>query len=165
MISKEQTIKNAIGALISVIFYTWFFTLLVENVQIGTPQEVKAEEKTEVKVVEKVVEKPISRYKEPDDIEGYIIYIFGKENGEKAIKMLKECENKTLDPEAENWNANGTWDFGLFQINQIHGKTKEQLKDWKFNTRFAYQLFVENGYSFSPWTCSYILGEKPFYER
>ena len=44
--------------------------------------------------------------------------------------------------DALNWNGNGTNDFGLFQINSIHGYTHEQLQDYKFNTDIAYKLFT-----------------------
>jgi hypothetical protein len=89
--------------------------------------------------------------------------VFG-DDAERGIKMLEECENKTLNPEAINWNRNGTWDFGLWQVNQIHGYSKEQLKDFRFNTKVAYKIFKNAGYSFSPWTCARYAGDKPFWK-
>ena len=99
-----------------------------------------------------------------ETIEGYIYHIFGYEEGSRSIKMLKECENKTLKTDAINWNGNGSWDFGLYQINSIHGYTQDQLADYKFNTRVAYKIYKNAGYSFSPWTCSYIIGTKSFWQ-
>jgi len=96
--------------------------------------------------------------------ETYILQVFGETNGLRAIKMLKECENKFMRTDALNWNGNGTYDYGLFQINSIHGYTKEQLADYKFNTRVAYKLFKASGYSFSQWTCSYVVGDKSFWQ-
>lgn len=98
-----------------------------------------------------------------DTPESYIREVFGYEQGERAIQMLKNCENKTLNPNAINWNGNGTWDYGLFQINQVHGYTQQQLADYKFNTRIAYKLYKNAGYQFTPWTCAYEIGETPFY--
>jgi len=89
--------------------------------------------------------------------------VFG-DDAERGIRMLEECENRTLNPEAINWNKNGSWDFGLWQINSIHGYSKEQLKDYRFNTKVAYKLFKNAGYSFSPWTCARYAGDRPFWK-
>lgn len=95
-------------------------------------------------------------------VEEYIRLKFGV-YADKAVTILKTCENKTFNPTALNWNGNGTWDFGLFQINQVHGYTQEQLSDYKFNTDVAWKIFVRAGYQFTDWTCAYAVGEKPFY--
>ena len=110
---------------------------------------------------------PTEAIKRSDNpIEDYIIEIFGEEDGLKGIKMLKECENGSLNPKAVNdKNSNGTWDAGLFQINQIHGYTQEQLFDYKFNTRAAYKIYKASKNSFYQWSCSHIIGEIPFYLR
>lgn len=98
-------------------------------------------------------------------VEEYIIQVFGEVDGERGLKMLKTCENSTLNPTAINWNSNGTWDFGTWQVNQIHGYTQEELSDPYFNTDVAYKIYKNAGNSFYPWTCSYTIGEVPFYLR
>jgi len=96
--------------------------------------------------------------------ETYILQVFGETNGERAIKMLKECENKFMRTDALNWNGDGSYDFGLFQVNSIHGYTKEQLSDYKFSTRMAYRIFKNAGYKFTDWTCSYVVGDRSFWQ-
>jgi hypothetical protein len=95
-------------------------------------------------------------------VEEYIRLKFGV-YADKAVTMLKTCENKQLNPTAINWNSNGTWDFGLFQVNQVHGYSQEQLSDYKFNTDIAWKIFERAGFQFTDWTCAYAVGETPFY--
>jgi len=77
-------------------------------VQASEVFEGYSETKTEVIEVKYIVP--------ADTPEGIIREIFGKD-AERGIKMLRECENSTLNPEAINWNGNGTKDVGLFQVN------------------------------------------------
>ena len=112
-------------------------TALVGYVIAHTPKtEVMAQEPVETPVASP------SPLPTPETPESYIVSVFGQTNGERAVKMLKECENKKFTNDALNWNGNGTNDFGLFQINSIHGYTHEQLQDYKFNTDIAYKLFT-----------------------
>lgn len=123
--------------------------------------EVKASEPTPT-----IVPTPSSTpFVVPNTPKEYIRYIFGETAGAKAITMLETCENKQLRTDAVNWNGNGTTDAGLFQVNSIHGYTHEQLFDFKLNTRIAYKIYKNAGYSFSPWTCSYAVGEKSFWQK
>ena len=126
-------------------------------------QEIEVLAKEETEALESTTEVQNTIVEEVETPETYIKKVFGNEQGERAIKMLKECENKSLRIDATNWNKNGTWDKGLFQINQIHGYTEEQLFDYKFNIEVAYKIYKNAGYSFSPWTCAYHIGEVPFY--
>jgi hypothetical protein len=98
-----------------------------------------------------------------NSVEAYIYEVFGKD-AERGIKMLKECENKSMNPYAINWNNNGTWDFGTWQINQVHGYTQEELADPYFNTDVAYKIYKGRGNTFSAWTCSYVIGDKSFWQ-
>jgi hypothetical protein len=98
-----------------------------------------------------------------DPVEAYIYQVFG-DDAERGIKMLRECENKTMNPEAINWNSNGSSDFGLWQVNSIHGYTHEQLADPYFNTDVAYKIYQRRGNTFSAWTCSYVIGDKSFWQ-
>jgi hypothetical protein len=64
---------------------------------------------------------------------------------------IARCESG-LRPAAVHYNRNGTWDAGLFQINQIHGIPKAQLLNPSVNARYAYQLYVKQGTR--PWRAS-----------
>ena len=93
----------------------------------------------------------------------YVYEVFG-EDAERGITMLANCENKDFGTTRINWNRNGTWDFGLWQINSIHGYTQEELADPYFNTDVAYKIFKRAGSSFTPWTCAEHAGDIPFYK-
>ncbi len=95
----------------------------------------------------------------------YIIKVFGEEEGQKAIKIISECENGRWNPRATNWNRNGTWDTGLFQINQVHGRSLEDMQDPIKNIDQAYKVYKNAGNSFHPWSCSHVIDVTPFYLR
>lgn len=98
-----------------------------------------------------------------NEIEQYIYEVF-QEDAERGIKMLRECENGELRADAVNWNGDGTWDYGLWQINEIHGYTQEQLADYQFNTDVAHKIFKSRNNSFYYWTCAGSAGDKSYWE-
>ncbi len=89
-----------------------------------------------------------------------IVRVFG-EDAPDAFNVLY-CENRNLRPDAENWNSNGTWDAGLFQVNQVHGYSLEQMKDYKKNIQAAKKIFDNRGWT--AWACSERVGIKPFWK-
>lgn len=145
----------------------WFVVLEIVCIFIGwTTTEVKyvfeAPIQKEASAMTETVEEPLS---ESDKLRRYILKVFGEEAGSRGLKMLETCENSKLNPTAINWNKNGTWDYGVWQINQIHGYTQEELSDPYFNTRVAHKIYKAWGNTFSAWTCSEVVGEVPFYKR
>jgi hypothetical protein len=48
-------------------------------------------------------------------------------------------------------NSNGTFDWGLFQINDVHKPTDAEKTDPLANARRAYKIWVQAGHSFKPW--------------
>ena len=52
-----------------------------------------------------------------------------------------------------NKNKNGTFDLGIFMINDVHGKriSRADRLDFQKNIRFAYQLHREQKHSFTAW--------------
>ncbi len=118
--------------------------------------------KPKTRAISESINEPITKYSE---IEAYILEVFGESEGMRGVKMLKECENKNMNERAINTaNSNGSVDRGLWQINSIHGHNVDKLMGHKFNTNKAYQIYKNAGNSFRPWTCSYILGVKSFWQ-
>ena len=76
---------------------------------------------------------------------------FGPQVVFKALRIAN-CESK-FDEKAEHLNRNGTWDLGIFQINDIQGFGKfERLAAWE-NINIAKKIFIKSGYNFSAWVC------------
>lgn len=58
------------------------------------------------------------------------------------------------NPSATNKNRNGSTDYGLFQINSVHGSLLKQGQ-WSNpldNAKMAYKVYADAGNSFKPWT-------------
>lgn len=98
---------------------------------------------------------------EKEKILSYIVEKFG-EDAADAITIINKCENHAFNPEATNWNKNGTWDRGIFQINQVHGYSWDEMGDWEKNIDAAYKIFKRRGWS--AWACSSVVGVKSFWE-
>lgn len=66
---------------------------------------------------------------------------------------LAKCESG-MNHQALNKNTNGTFDVGLLQINDVHGKriSRADRMDMEKNIRFAYKLFQEQ-HGFTAWSC------------
>lgn len=108
-----------------------------------------------------VVDEHTRGYTEKQQILDYIVKVFGDDSAD-AITLINKCENHAFDPSATNWNSNGTWDVGIFQINQVHGYSMEEMKNWKQNIDAAKKIFDRSGWS--AWSCSEEVGVKPFWK-
>ena len=49
-------------------------------------------------------------------------------------------------------NSNGTVDWGLWQINSVHGKDPARLMDPAYNTQAAFEIWSAAGHSWHPWS-------------
>lgn len=65
---------------------------------------------------------------------------------------IAACESALQANAIHSGNADGSEDVGLFQINSIHGRSRDELRDPVANTRFAYSLFQAQGTA--PWESS-----------
>ncbi len=70
---------------------------------------------------------------------------------------IAECESALQADAIHSANADGSEDVGLFQINSIHGRSRDELRDPIANTRFAYSLFQAQ--STAPWESSRLCWE------
>jgi hypothetical protein len=108
-----------------------------------------------------VVDEKDREFTQKQQILSYIIEVFGDDSAD-AITIINKCENHAFDPKATNWNRNGTWDTGIFQINQIHGYTMDEMQDWRKNIDAAKKIFDNRGWT--AWSCSYVVGVKSFWQ-
>jgi hypothetical protein len=73
----------------------------------------------------------------------------------RVALAIQRSENPQGTCEIYHYNRDGTLDWGYFQINTVHLKTRRvnlrDLLDCKANIDFAYQLYVENQ-GFTPWS-------------
>lgn len=106
---------------------------------------------------------------EPSDKQEIYLYIIEKfgDDGANAITMIRKCENSTFDQTRTNHNRNGTIDYGIFQVNSIHAARygSEFMTDWKANVDTAYEIYKAAGKKFTPWTCSYEIGQKNYLSK
>ena len=72
----------------------------------------------------------------------------------KMALGISQAENGTRQCDRQGGrNSNGTYDYGLFQINEIHAPSKgtvEDFKDCDKNIKVALQIFKKQGWS--PWS-------------
>lgn len=73
----------------------------------------------------------------------------------RVALAIQRAENPQGKCEVYHYNADGTLDWGYFQINTVHlkrpGLNLRDLLDCKANIDFAYQLFLES-HSFAAWS-------------
>lgn len=75
----------------------------------------------------------------------------------KVVDAIIKCESN-YNPEAIHYNSNGTYDAGLFQINQLHWNKEycpfglRDLLDPNNNMECAYQIYLRNNKSFQAWS-------------
>jgi len=93
------------------------------------------------------------------ELEELIREYFG-EHSEDAFKVL-DCENKTLNPRAVNYNRNGSKDLGLFQLNDRYWGGEENF-DPETNIKKARMIFDRAGGKWTPWTCAYRANQKSY---
>jgi len=83
----------------------------------------------------------------------YIRHVFG--NKSDLALAIVECESRFNPNALFCGNNNGSCDRGLWQINSYwHSEVSDaEAFNWKLATDHAYRIYVEAGYSFSPWVC------------
>lgn len=151
-IGNNKTLRDTIIVTVIVII-TFFVGLKIQSLH-DTNIAIKEElERARAEVV----------YVEPATIEAYIEYVFGPVFP-KAMLLLKGrgegtcAENRYLKWDAQNYNADGSIDIGVFQINSKWQKVQVKfLYNWRINVLIAKQLYDESG-SFKLWSCGRYYG-------
>jgi hypothetical protein len=91
-------------------------------------------------------------------IRGAVLQSFGSQGG-NALAVL-QCENPQLNPSAIHHNADGTSDWGLFQINIVYNRGAfdypQHLLEPAYNIAVALNVYRARGWR--DWTCGRILG-------
>jgi hypothetical protein len=89
-------------------------------------------------------------------LSGWQRYTCGKFGRDCRLALaIQRAENPQGECEVYHYNANGTLDWGYFQINTVHLQRPDvnlrDLLDCGANIDFAYKLYVEKG-GFGPWS-------------
>lgn len=114
------------------VYASYAYNQLPKSIVLENPNPIEVQAKVETPLSEETAEsETVEEVNKTDhvvdideklstnsEVEEYIYEVFG-EDAERGIKMLKECENKSMNPEAVNWNGNGTFDAGTWQINSM----------------------------------------------
>ena len=82
-----------------------------------------------------------------DELKETIRFIFGDNWRLAYAVMMAESGG---NPQAVNHNNNGSVDYGIWQINTIHGLDVDCMIDVECSTKFAYKL-SKGGRDFAPW--------------
>jgi len=79
-------------------------------------------------------------------------------DGDKAVRMIGECENPQWDEKAYYVNKGGTVDRGIWQINDyFHKKISNECSfDFECSTQEAIKILKKRGWC--EWTCGKKLG-------
>lgn len=133
----------------------------VINAEVPSPSPTPTSTPSPTPTLAPVVEKSNPDRSEKEEIIAYIVEVFGEE-APNAFNVLY-CENRGLRADAVNWNSNGSWDAGIFQINSIHGYTMDQMKDYKQNIKAAKKIF--DGRGWNAWACSERVDVTPFWKE
>jgi hypothetical protein len=101
----------------------------------------------------------------------YLVKVF-KHDADKAIVMIKTCENGTMDPRRMsplNIQQSGrrSYDVGVMQINvdETNITEQEKLKGFKYNIDQGFKKYQAAGNRFTAWTCATVIGEKNYLSR
>jgi len=84
-----------------------------------------------------------------NEITEYIDQVWGKDGG---LGTRIASAESSLDNDAIHYNRNGTYDYCTFQLNSVHGLSKEYLSDYHNCIKEAYKLFKAQGTQ--PWLSS-----------
>lgn len=114
------------------------------------PPEQKIIEKEVIK--ERVIEKRVYINRAGRDVTDIVEYTKKKFGSQATLALAIFTAESGLDPQAVNYNSNGSVDRGIAQINSCHCHWVDcsRLFDWKYNIDVAYQL-SRGGQNWNAW--------------
>lgn len=147
---NKRIMRWSLEAIILVLSLTW----AVENLTLVPRTHVEAKESPVT------VSKAVSGITEPKTLKEHVWGIMVDEYGlsfDEAQRgmAIVGCESH-WNKMAINKNTNGTYDLGLWQINEVHTEIdREQMFDVYAATRYAMELHKKQG--FTPWVCNKLI--------
>lgn len=80
-------------------------------------------------------------------------YAAGWRGADLVVAVAVAKAESDWNPTATNINTNGSTDYGLFQVNSVHGAilARGEWADPSANAAMAYQVWSDAGSSWSPW--------------
>lgn len=154
LIQNERRRKH-IKFMKKVLFILTIMMLVMIGIWYLTEQMIKNQpEKTVISPMVMVAE--AEQVEEPKELTTEEIICSYDWDCEDALEIVK-CESN-FNQYAINLNTNGTYDLGIWQINDIHGISRGDRFDINRATAFAYKIYQNRGNNFSAWTCAGLKG-------
>jgi hypothetical protein len=147
-----------LAALLAGLFLTWAVVQLHAEYTFSLQSPIKIRFQSPLVIAPRM--KTEDAFQAQDDqhhpLTPYQQYACAKFGGACRVALaIQRAENPRGNCEIYHYNADGTLDWGYFQINTVHlkrpGLNLRDLLDCKANIDFAYQLYVEKQ-GFTPWS-------------
>jgi len=145
---KELARRKLIHELISVAILGFFVgTILTKTIMDTRRTSPKPQGMTMVQEVNAEAPQPRAFCNDPMNCFRDVGEQMGMSNKDIMIAIRISKAECGMRPDALGKNTNGTFDIGVMQINDVHGKriSRADRLDYEQNIRFAYKLRFEQG--------------------
>lgn len=121
------------------------FNNVVEEPSIEVQQEQVVEDNIIEEVEEVKIEEPVKPTYDGVCAQYYDLVNQYDWDTETMLAIMYAESNCRPNLDNTGLNKNGSVDYGLFQINSIHGYNKDDLMDPEFNVSVAYKIYKSQG--------------------